>query len=115
MNSQQIILILTTAIILIASINLTEASNGFVANFRREASVCRNKRCPVGHKCIEVGGDVDCICDHQCSQTKSTGPICADGVTYKNLCHLQMKICQEQRIILVQHYGECKSKLCVRV
>ena len=113
MNSHQVIFMLTTIVVFLTRTNLSEAGNGFVANFRREASGCRNKQCPIGHKCIETGDDIDCVCDHQCSKTKNTGPICADGETYENLCHLQMKICQEQRNILVHYYGECKSKLWV--
>lgn len=83
----------------------------FVSTFRSEPHVCRFKVCPVGHRCVASPGQefVDCVCDHRCSQTKETGPVCAEGRTYANLCQLRMKICQERRNILVSNYGECSG------
>ncbi|XP_066918954.1 uncharacterized protein [Clytia hemisphaerica] len=96
-------------ILLINLMTLHLASTVFVSTFRSKPDACRSMVCPIGHKCVSSGEVADCVCDHQCSQTKDTGPVCADGKTYKNLCQLNMKVCQEQRNILVQHYGKCRQ------
>lgn len=94
-------------IINMATIQLV--SGVFVSSFRSGPHVCKYKSCPVGHRCVASGGFADCVCDHQCSQTKETGPVCAEGRTYKNLCQLRRKICQERRNILVEQYGKCSK------
>ena len=95
-------------IINMATIQLV--SGVFVSSFRSGPHVCRYKACPVGHRCVASGSFADCVCDDQCSQTKETGPVCAEGRTYDNLCQLRRQICQERRNILVEEYGKC-SKL----
>lgn len=75
---------------------------GANANVLRPARItqCAAVRCAYGAVCeIDENGDPRCVCQMNCEGSISL-PFCGeDGIQYDNMCEIEKKICEAQRMI----------------
>ena len=91
----------------IDSINVPSESE----NVQIIKSPCDHHVCPVGHICVAFRGNPLCVCNHYCSKSSTTGPLCAwNGRTFESLCELRTEECKTGKYITVHHYGPCKDR-----
>lgn len=69
--------------------------------------VCTNYHCDYGAHCVQKNGQAHCECP-LCGN--EFDPICgSDGISYGNLCKLQLEECRHHRNIHLLYKGLCSE------